>query len=150
MPKAVRADYPVPLHGRIQVTERYDNSALPALLTNYHVLAFPSLSEGAALTPVEAMACGLVPVVSAAPGAHEAVTDGVSGLITPAGDGSSIGHRRHQAVARCRLVARVARRRPASLRGFRLAGHRRADRFGLSRRCRQIRHEPVASVEILA
>ncbi len=88
--EAVRADYPVPLHGRIQVTERYDNSALPALLTNYHVLAFPSLSEGAALTPVEAMACGLVPVVSAAPGAHEAVTDGVSGLITPAGDAAAL------------------------------------------------------------
>jgi glycosyltransferase involved in cell wall biosynthesis len=88
--ETVLADYPVQLHGRIEVTERYDNSALPARLAGYHVLAFPSLSEGAALTPVEAMACGLVPVVSSAPGAHEAVTDGVSGLVTPAGDAAAL------------------------------------------------------------
>jgi glycosyltransferase involved in cell wall biosynthesis len=88
--EAVLADYPMQLHGRINVTPRYDNIALPALLTGYHVLAFPSLSEGAALTPVEAMACGLVPVVSSAPGAHEAVTDGVCGLVTPAGDAAAL------------------------------------------------------------
>ncbi len=87
---AVRADYPPHLHGRITVVPRYDNAALPALLSGYHMLAFPSLSEGAALTPVEAMACGLVPVVSNAPGACETVADGRSGVITPAGNAAAL------------------------------------------------------------
>jgi len=87
---SVLADYPPHLHHRIAVTQRYDNTDLPALLAGYHVLAFPSLSEGSALTPVEAMACGLVPVVSTAPGACETVTDGVSGLVTPAGNAASL------------------------------------------------------------
>jgi len=87
---AVRADYPPHLHGRITVVPRYDNAALPAHLAGYQILAFPSLSEGAALTPVEAMACGLVPVVSNAPGASDAVVDGVCGLVTPAGDAAAL------------------------------------------------------------
>jgi glycosyltransferase involved in cell wall biosynthesis len=87
---AVRADYPPHLHGRIAVTPRYNNTDLPALLAGYHILAFPSLSEGAALTPAEAMACGLVPVVSSAPGACETIIDGASGLITQAGNAAAL------------------------------------------------------------
>ena len=88
--ETVRSAYPQHLHPRITVTPRYGNAELPSLLQEYHILAFPSLSEGAALTPVEAMACGLVPVVSSAPGAHEHVVDGVSGIVVPVGDAAGL------------------------------------------------------------
>ncbi len=78
------------LHARISILPRFDNAALPDLLADYHLLAFPSLSEGGALTPVEAMCCGLVPLVSAAPGAHENVEHGQSGLVLPTGDAAAL------------------------------------------------------------
>ena len=82
--------FPEHLQAHISVVPRYRNLDLPRLLGRYQILAFSSLSEGRALTPAEAMACGLVPVVSSAPGAHEFVLDGTTGLITPATDAAEL------------------------------------------------------------
>ncbi|TDI32600.1 MAG: glycosyltransferase family 1 protein [Acidobacteria bacterium] len=53
------------------------------LLQGADVYWMPSLREGFGLACVEAMACGLPPVVSSAGGLPEVVEDGVSGMVVP-------------------------------------------------------------------
>jgi len=53
------------------------------LMRQADVYWMPSLREGFGLACVEAMACGVPPVVSRAGGLAEVVEDGVSGLIVP-------------------------------------------------------------------
>lgn len=55
------------------------------------VLALPSVcEEGFGLPPLEAMAAGTVPVVSDRGALPEVIEDGVSGLVTPAGDAAAL------------------------------------------------------------
>jgi len=59
-------------------------SDVPGLLRTCHALALPSYSEGMALSVLEGMAVGLVPLVSDSAGAP--VVHGRNGLIHPVGD----------------------------------------------------------------
>ncbi len=78
------------LHHRIRVVPHFQHEELPTLLRDYHITVFPSLYEGLGLGAVEAMACGLVPIVTDIPGPTEFVHDGENGLIVPARDSSAI------------------------------------------------------------
>jgi glycosyltransferase involved in cell wall biosynthesis len=80
---AVREDFPPELHGRISVVPTYANAELPGLLADSAVCLMPSLFEGYGIAKLEAMACGVVPIVSDDPGAALDVTDGQDGLIVP-------------------------------------------------------------------
>lgn len=86
----VLADYPPDVRDRIRVVPDYENSELPTLLDGYHVLAFPSLFEGFALVPLEAMACGVVPVAAATPGPMSYIEDGRNGILVPPGDAGAL------------------------------------------------------------
>jgi glycosyltransferase involved in cell wall biosynthesis len=50
----------------------------------HHALVLSSRAEGLPLSVLEAMACGRVPVVTAAGGVGEIVEDGVTGFVAPA------------------------------------------------------------------
>jgi len=63
---------------------------IPAILRASKVFVLTSLSEGAPLTMLEAMAAGLPVVVTAAGGMPEIVREGVDGLLTPRGDDQAI------------------------------------------------------------
>lgn len=89
-PSEVLTSYPTELHSQINVIPRYENERLPELLTNQHILLFPSLSEGFPIAPLEAMACGLVPIVTALPGPTSYIRDGHNGLVVPIGDGAAL------------------------------------------------------------
>jgi glycosyltransferase involved in cell wall biosynthesis len=89
-PATILADYPQALHDRITVVPHYANADLSGLLADFHILAFPSLSEGYPLAVGEAMACGLVPVVSAVPGPADIVLDGSNGLVVPPADPAAL------------------------------------------------------------
>ena len=102
------------LDGHVLFVGRVADERLPALLRGSKVFVLPSAREGYAITVVEAMACGLVPVVarsrlSAAP---DLIDDGVDGVIsepTVPGFAAAIGELLGDP-GRCRRMARAARR----------------------------------------
>ncbi len=83
------------------VLQRYDfeNLELPGYVDprEYHrstsVFAFPSLSEGFAKAPMEAMAAGLPTIVSDHSGVHEILSHGDDGYVVPAGDSKRLAKR---------------------------------------------------------
>ncbi|MDO9713964.1 glycosyltransferase family 4 protein [Paracraurococcus lichenis] len=82
-PDAILVTYPAELRTRVSVVSRYRNEDLPNLLADQHILVFPSWFEGFPLTPLEAMACGLVPIVADIPGPTEYIKDGHNGIVVP-------------------------------------------------------------------
>lgn len=76
---------------------RYIPSVPHATLPQYYrmasVFAFPSLLEGLALVLLEAMACGLPVIATAASGAADILDDGVEGWLIPRGDRAALEDR---------------------------------------------------------
>lgn len=97
------------------------------LLPGADLFLLTSISEGIPLTLIEAMAAGLPVVSTDVGGVAEVVTDGVSGLLAPAGN----------VVALADGIRRLAAD-PALRRQFSLAGQSRArERFDETAMCRQ-------------
>ena len=65
-------------------------SMLPAIYGSADVFVMPSLAEGFAQTPLEAMSCGLPIVVSDATLGESVIEDGVNGFIVPVRDADAI------------------------------------------------------------
>ena len=84
------AHYPAALRGRVAAVPRFDNAALPDLLAAYQIFIMPSTYEGFGLAPLEAMACGLVPVVTDIAGPAEYIVDGRNGLVVPVDDPAAL------------------------------------------------------------
>jgi len=63
-----------------------DRSTISHYLKQATVFVLPSLSEGLPRVLVEAMACGLPVVATDVGGVHEAVVDGINGLLVPPRD----------------------------------------------------------------
>lgn len=70
------------LHDRIRFLGYVDDSDMPALYSGAELFVFPSLDEGFGLPPLEAMACSVPVLVSAAGALPEVVGDGAE-LIDP-------------------------------------------------------------------
>ncbi len=70
-------------HSRVEVIPTYERESLPRLLKDHMVVVSASLREGFPLGTLEAMACGLAPVVSDIPGPTQYVRDGFNGLVVP-------------------------------------------------------------------
>jgi len=75
---------------RVRVIPYYAHETLPNLLQEHHIKLFPTLSEGFGKALVEAMACGLAPITTLAPGPKDIVQDGHDALIVPPRDSQSI------------------------------------------------------------
>ncbi len=65
-------------------------SALAGMLKNTDVFVFPTLEDGFGMTLFQAMAVGVVPIVTSRCGAAEWVTDGINGFIIPPNDSLAI------------------------------------------------------------
>ena len=84
----------------------------PALIAQLDLLVVPSFSEGTPLVILEAMAAGVPVVASEVGGIPTQLTDGVDGLLVPAGDERAVA-------AACRVIVRdpvLARRLAAAAR----------------------------------
>ena len=86
----VYANFDTEVRDRIKVIPRFDHEALPELLKGHHIKLFPSLSEGFGKALVEAMACGLAPITTAAGGPLDIVSDRNDGLLVPLRDSQAI------------------------------------------------------------
>lgn len=62
------------------------NNETPGYLVKNHVLVVPSRYEALGIVYLEAMGCGLPVIATAAGGAHEIVSHGEVGFLTPPGD----------------------------------------------------------------
>ncbi len=60
----VKGAFDAAVRDQLTVIEYFEQAELPELLSGHQVLVLPSLSEGFSLAGLEAMACGLVPVLS--------------------------------------------------------------------------------------
>ena len=86
----VYADFDPNLRDRITVIPRYPHDRLPTLLKGHQIKLFPSTCEAFGMALVEAMACGLAPIVSATPGPMEIVTHEQNGIVIPSRDTKAI------------------------------------------------------------
>ena len=78
------------LRPRIAVVPKYRRENLPALLRGHSVVLSATLKEGFGLSILEAMACGLVPVTSAAAGPLQFISSEENGLVAPLADGPAL------------------------------------------------------------
>lgn len=89
-------------------------SDIPSLLARASLFVLPSLSEGIALTVLEAMACGLPVVATRVGGNCEAVVDGCTGLLVPPRDPAALAAallRLHADPATSRAMGQAGRQR---------------------------------------
>ena len=77
----VYADFDPKLRDRVTVIPRYPHELLPTLLQNHQIKLLPSTCEAFGMALVEAMACGLAPIVTATPGPMEIVTHDRDGIV---------------------------------------------------------------------
>lgn len=85
------------------------STALAAL----HVVALPSYREGFPKTIIDASAAGRVSVTSDVPGCRDAIVDGVTGLLCPAGNGEALADTIDRLILdrdRCIAMGEAARR----------------------------------------
>lgn len=88
-PEEVYRDFSPSAHSRIKVVSKYQHSHLPALLDGCQIKLFLTLAEGFGLALLEAMACGLAPVVTATSGPKTIISNGYNGLIVKPRDSRS-------------------------------------------------------------
>ena len=83
---AVRADFAAEVRDRLDVVPSYDRAELPRLLAGHEIFVSAKFLEASGNGLVEAMACGLAPVVAAASGPSRIVEHATSGLLVPPRD----------------------------------------------------------------
>jgi glycosyltransferase involved in cell wall biosynthesis len=103
---------------RVDVVARYERTELPRLLAGHALFLSTALTEGFGIAIVEAMACGLAPVVADAAGPRGIVEHGVDGVVVPVRD----------AVATAAALDRLLRH-DDELHRLRLAAHASAQKY---------------------
>lgn len=108
--ESVLRDFHPDVRDRIVVTPRFAHETLPTLLANCQVKFFPTLSEGFGLALIEAMACGLAPVTTAAPGPSMIVVHRQNGLIVPPADSNALEQALESLILDPDLLSRLRQR----------------------------------------
>ena len=80
-------------HAGVRARGPVPRGELPAVYASADVYVLPSLVEGFPQTALEAMACGLPPIVSENTFGHDVITDGEDGYVIPIRDADAIAER---------------------------------------------------------
>ncbi|MEP7082326.1 MAG: glycosyltransferase family 4 protein, partial [Chloroflexota bacterium] len=124
--RAQAAALPAPARDRVVFTGRREDVA--AITADLDVAVLPSLREAQGISLLEAMARRVPVIASAVGGIPEVVTDGVDGLLVPAGDPGAL------ASAAVRLLTDPDLRRRLGEAGYRTV----AERFSIDAQVRRI------------
>ena len=100
------------LAGRVELLGLLPHEELPELLRRSDVYVSAALSDGTSASLLEALATGLVPVVSDVPANRGWVDPGRTGLLFPAGDPAALGAALARALDDGELRARARREGP--------------------------------------
>lgn len=111
------------LPDNMEVLGRVTRDQLATVYRCAHVFVLPTISDGFAITQLEAMAHGL-PVV-ATPNCGRVVTDGVDGLIIPARDGHALTEALSRLEADRKLVREMSRNALRTVRQYDLPSNAR-------------------------
>jgi glycosyltransferase involved in cell wall biosynthesis len=87
---SIPGDFDSEFHSRVHVMPRFKQQELPGILRKHSIHLFPSLSEGFGLALLEAMSCGLAPIVTSIPGPTEFARDGFNAVLIPPRDSDAI------------------------------------------------------------
>ena len=88
--EAILAEFDPSVRENVRVVPRFAHTELPQLLSDKHILLFPSLAEGFSRALVEAMACGLAPIATPVGGAPAVIRSGDNGLLVATGDAEAL------------------------------------------------------------
>lgn len=86
----VLSDFCAEVRHKITVVPSYNHQVLPELLKAHQIKLFPSLSEGFGLALIEAMACGLAPIVASNLGLAEFLADRHNAILIPSRNSQAI------------------------------------------------------------
>lgn len=89
---ATLARFDEAVRAQVIVVPRYDNARLPEVLADCQLLAYPSRFDGFPLSPLEAMACGLVPVATDIGALRTYMRDGENGLLVQPGNPQALSN----------------------------------------------------------
>ncbi len=87
------------LHTHVEFLGYVPNASLPDRLRKADVYVSAYLEDGVSMSLLEAMACGLLPVVPDTEPNHKWIQDGVNGLLFRPGDHSSLVQKLHEALS---------------------------------------------------
>jgi glycosyltransferase involved in cell wall biosynthesis len=113
-PEEVFADFAPEQRSRVTVLPRYGRTELPHLLRGHSIIVSATLREGFGLGILEAMACGLAPVVAATPGPLQFVRHKENGLVARASDTSALIAAVELLIQDSSLLARLRREAQAT------------------------------------
>ena len=88
--ETILRDLPVAWRARTIVLPKVAAEDLVELYRRHRIFVLPSVTEGIPLSLLEAMACGLCPVVSSVGGVMDVVTHGVDAVMVPPMDGAQL------------------------------------------------------------
>jgi glycosyltransferase involved in cell wall biosynthesis len=87
---SVLAAFPAELRKQIMVVTRCNHNDLPSLLAGFQIFACVSQGERFGVASLEAMACGLVPVVTETAAMPEYIRDGENATVVPGHDAHAL------------------------------------------------------------
>jgi glycosyltransferase involved in cell wall biosynthesis len=114
----VLGDFYPDVRQRVEVTPHYLHEELPRLLSECQIKLFPTLTEGFGTALIEAMACGLAPVTTAAAGPRMIVVDHENGLLVPPGDSTALERALERLIVDPELLAALRRRALADAQAY--------------------------------
>jgi glycosyltransferase involved in cell wall biosynthesis len=102
----------------VQVLPHVAPEGLVDVYTRHKIFVLPSITEGIPLSLLEAMACGLCPIVTGVGGVPDVVTDGANGVLVPMLDAAALANAMARALKMPDQTSRLARSAHASMQSY--------------------------------
>lgn len=144
-PDEVLDDFSPAVRSRVSVLPRYRRTELPELLRGHPMIVSATLREGFGLGILEAMACGLAPVVASTPGPLQFVRHEENGLVAAAGDELALEEAVERLIKDPALLTRLRHEAHATAQGY---GWERVARETLEKYRAALRERETASTSV--